>query len=165
MSGMAKPNWKRTVGSMAPPAFTNEGGLSGYLPQVESPGSYLEYAKQFLRERLSKDPYTSHLNPRLSADVLEANLGQVENYCESVENEFEAQRDENGAPVWARVGERRDYPSEVRWAVEVKVLGRKASDVAKWEKPRHRSNDDVIGVAHTTVSRAVKRILKLIDLD
>src|SRR5207248_1919959 len=50
------------------------GGLSGYLPQVESPASYLEYAKQFLRERLSKDPFTSHLKHRLSADVLEANL-------------------------------------------------------------------------------------------
>jgi hypothetical protein len=141
-------------------------GLDPYFPQAETAGLYCEYAEKNLRALLKKHKYTSHLSPAVFAEVLASNLERVKReYCPEVEREYEGQRDSAGAPVWVRVSERRDYPAEVLWAVQAKVLGLSYTEIAKHERPRQKSAADVQGVAHTTVSRAVAKILRLIDLE
>jgi hypothetical protein len=140
-------------------------GLPPFFAHIEMRSSYERRMRGRISSLLRANPLISRLNTKLRQEILKADMQIVEKYCDWVMRVYKLQKDERGSHIWQPVSWSPDLARDLRWAVEVQVRGRAASDIAKEElRERQLRGEDVERIPASKITRRVDKILREIAL-
>jgi hypothetical protein len=140
-------------------------GLPPFFAHIEMRSSYERRMRGRISRLLRANPLISRLNTKLQQEILNADMQIVEEYCDWVMRVYKLQKDETGSHIWQPVSWSPDLARDLRWAVEVQVRGRAASDIAREElRERQLRGEDVEDIPASKITRRVDKILREIDL-